>query len=169
MPAPYPPYRADVSSKNLPPLSQASALFDPVSPTILPPAAVTTPPSPCCSYTANEVIFQLSTTITIPDYRRYYNSPIEAFAPTYYALPDGSLVTPTYISDLKDAYSDIILLCVLIVVFFRNIFVSGDYIWRGKVKKKGIFLLLLASQILGPVVLLPLLVAYFHDYIDCTA
>jgi hypothetical protein len=135
---------------------------------ILPPAVVTAAPSPCCSYSANEVTFRLATTLTIPDYHRYYDSPIESFTPTYYALPDGSLITPAYVSDLRGAYSNIIFLCSLIVIFFRNILVSGGYIWRGKVKKKGLFYLLFASQILGPVALLPLIIAYLHDSIDCT-
>lgn len=126
--------------------------------------AVTAPPSP----TPTQVVFYLSTSLTIPDYHRYYNAPIESFTPTYHALPDGSLLTPPYVYDLKGAYSNLIFLTALTVVFFRNIFVSGDYIRRGKVKKKGLFYLLFASQILGPVVLLPPLIAYFHDSINCS-
>jgi hypothetical protein len=129
---------------------------------------VTTSPTPCCSVATNEVIFRLSTIVTIPDYHRFYSSPIDSFSPTYYALPDGSLFTPPYTHDLMGAYKNLIFLSVLTIVFFRNILVSGDYIRRGKVKKKGLFYLLFASQILGPVALLPLLIAYFHDSIDCT-
>jgi hypothetical protein len=140
-----------------------------VSSKILPPLPlVTASPPPCCSYADNEVIIQLSTTVTIPDYHRYYDAPIDSFAPAYYALPDGSLVTPTYLSNLRSAYFNLIFLCALIMIFFRNILVSGDYVRRGKVKKKGLFYLLFASQILGPVVLLPPLIAYFHESMDCT-
>jgi hypothetical protein len=133
-----------------------------------PTAAPTPPPSACCSPSADQVVVHLSTTFTISDYHRYYDSPIQSFTPTYDTLPDGSLVTPPYLHSLKNTYSNLIFLSVLTAVFFRNILVSGDYIWRGKVKKKSLFYLLFASQLLGPVDLLPSLISYTHDSVNCT-
>lgn len=166
MPRRPPPAGAQSGSYPPPPTPSSSSS---VSSTIQTPAVATAPPSAtCCSATADEVIVHLSTTITIPDYHRYYDSPIESFTPTYETLPDGSLVTQPYLHNLKNTYSSLIFLSVLTAVFFRNILVSGDYIRRGKVKKKSLFYLLFASQLLGPVVLLPFLISYTHDSVNCT-
>lgn len=139
-----------------------------VAPTGSPPAVFTAAPS---TIDIELQTVQLSTTLTISNFNHYYHdieNPPQSFIPAYYALPDGSLLTPPYFSHLRNAYTNIIFLSVLAVVFFRNILVSGDYIRRGKIKKKGIFYLLFASQLLGPVVLLPQLVAYFHPAVDCS-
>lgn len=130
--------------------------------------ATTTTASPSCCSGSNEVLVQLSTTLTITDYQRYYNSTTQSFIPTYHALPDGSLLTLPYLSDLRETYCVLIYCSILTVVFFRNIIVSGGYIRRGKIKKKGLFYLLFASQLLGPVVLLPLLIVHFTEYVNCT-
>lgn len=156
----------------------AQDLDSPISVALIRPQTTTYPPAvitaaPSSSSNANRILelqtVQLSTTLTISDFNRYYpEEPSQSFTPTYHALPDGSLVTPPYLSDLQNAYTNIIFLSVLVVVFFRNILVSGDYIRRGKIKKKGLFYLLFTSQLLGPVVLLPQLIAYFHPAVDCT-
>ena len=146
----------------------------PYSPTVtvpvLPSAVITAPPS-SSSIIVQFQIVQLSTTLTISGFNHYYHdivNPSQSFTPTYYPLPDGSLITPPYLSHLKYAHTNIIFLSVLTALFFRNILISGDYIRRGKIKKKGLFYLLFASQLLGPVVLLPQLLAYFHSAVNCS-
>lgn len=123
--------------------------------------------SPSSTDDGQVLIIRLSTTLTVSDYHRFYDTPTHSFTPTYDALPDGSLLTQPYIADQRYAYSDLIFLSIMTIVFCRNILVAGDYIYRGKVKKKGLFYLLFASQLLAPVALIPLLVVFFHNSLNC--
>jgi hypothetical protein len=54
------------------------------------------------------------------------------------------------------------------MVFVRNIIVSGDYIRRGKVKKKTLFHVLFLSQILAPITFIPNIMSYFTQRLNCT-
>ncbi|KAF9475613.1 hypothetical protein BDN70DRAFT_883492 [Pholiota conissans] len=136
----------------------------PVLPNILEPQ-ITPSPTNC---PPNKLVVQLSTTIVIPDFNTFYApASIEAFVPIYYTLPDGSLLTEPFNSDLRDANVGLLIMGALTMVFARNIFVSGDYIRRGKVKKKMLFYVLFLSQILAPVSLAPIILTYFSQKISC--
>lgn len=148
-----------------------SVTINPIDPSTFPAAAATITSDPSCCTGSNEVLIQLSTVLTITDYQRYYGTQApttQPFIPSYHAFADGSLIAPPYTSDLKGTYYALIYCTILTVVFFRNIIVSGGYIRRGNIKKKGLFYLLFASQLLGPVVLLPFLITPFIEHVNCT-
>ncbi|KAF6766336.1 hypothetical protein DFP72DRAFT_866216 [Ephemerocybe angulata] len=121
-------------------------------------------PTPC-----NEVVFQVSTAVIVK-YGAYYPSiPIESFRAEYRALPDGSLISPPFDEDLQSAHLSLLIIGCLAAVFLRNIYVSFDYVRRGKVKKKTLFYVLLASQLFGPLSLFPVILSYFIQRVNCTA
>ncbi|KAF8078473.1 hypothetical protein FPV67DRAFT_1648275 [Lyophyllum atratum] len=121
--------------------------------------------SGCC---ANKVIINLSTALVIPDYSLYYAAPIESFQPTFFALADGSLLAPPFLDDLNGANISLLVNGMLTMLFVRNIFVSGDYLRRGKVKRKTLFYILFLSQILAPISLVPVIMSSFNQSINCT-
>ncbi|KDR85136.1 hypothetical protein GALMADRAFT_233779 [Galerina marginata CBS 339.88] len=126
-------------------------------------------PSPTSSCPPNTLIVQLSTTLVIPDFNLFYApSAIDSFFPTYTALADGSLITPPFNQDQLDANLSLLVTGALAMVFARNIVVSGDYIRRGKVKKKTLFHVLFLSQILAPVAFIPIIMSYFSQRMHCT-
>jgi hypothetical protein len=134
------------------------------SPYILLPR-ITPSPTEC---PPNKLVVQLSTAIIIPDFNAFYApASIEAFVPIYSTLPDGSLLTTPFNDDLRDANVGLLIMGALMMVFARNILVSGDYIRRGKVKKKMLFYVLFLSQILAPVSLAPIILTYFNEKISC--
>ncbi|KAH7915378.1 hypothetical protein BJ138DRAFT_1055011 [Hygrophoropsis aurantiaca] len=117
----------------------------------------------------NEVVIELSTSVSIPDYNKYYpNTPIDSFVPVYFALDDGSLVAPPFIHDVQLSYSSLIVGVVILMIFLRNIIVSAGYIWRGNIKKKGLLYTLFLSQIFGPSALIPMVVVQFHRSMQCS-
>lgn len=120
-------------------------------------------PTPC-----NRVVVQLTTTLVIPDYNRYYNTPIHEFQPVYSTLGDGSLITQPFTDDLLQSNVNIFLMGILAMLFLRNVFVSGDYIRRAKLKKKGLFYLLFNSQMLAFPALIPVVASHFNRTIDCS-
>lgn len=130
------------------------------------PLAATTPrPTPC---TPPEVVIVLSTTVIIKDYPLYYSpTPISSFRPTWRALPDGSLIAPPYDQDFLNANLNLFVLGAVAAVFIRNILASVSYLRRGKVKKKTLFYLLLFSQLLAPLSLIPVIISYFWDGLSC--
>lgn len=119
----------------------------------------------CCP---NKVVINLSTALVIPDYSLYYDTPIESFQPQFYALNDGSLVAPPFFQDLAGANVSLLVTGMLAMLFVRNMLVSGDYIRRGKVKKKTLFYVLFLSQILAPISLVPVILSYFNEFLNCT-
>ncbi|KAJ6627130.1 hypothetical protein B0H10DRAFT_1995557 [Mycena sp. CBHHK59/15] len=129
-----------------------------LAPRVTPPATYGEP---------NEVVIDLTTTLLIPDYARFYDAPILAFQPAYVALPDGSLATTTFMDDLARSYLSLLVTGMLATLFLRNILVSFDYIRRGKMKRKTLFYLLLCSQLLA-LGLVPLLTSYFSQRLNCT-
>ncbi|KAJ7655028.1 hypothetical protein DFH06DRAFT_1201382 [Mycena polygramma] len=124
-------------------------------------------PSPTCCEPI-EVAIEISTTVLVPDYARFYDTPISEFQPAYLALPDGSLTTSAFADDLARSYLSLLVTAILATVFLRNIFVSFDYLRRAKMKRRVLFYLLLCSQLLS-MGLAPLLVSYFSLRLNCTA
>lgn len=143
----------------------------PPSPTIPPSLSHTlqpraTPSPTCC--TPNQVIIELSTTVVIQDYQRYYSPDINSFSPTYLATDDGSLITPALTDDLWTANLDLLLTAALAMLFLRNIAVAIDYLRRGRNKNKTLLYLLFASQALAPASFIPSLLSFFNQYVSCT-
>lgn len=140
------------------------------SPTQLPLTALwprAEPTSSSCS--TNTLVVQLSTALVIPDYNRFYApTPIESFVPSYTSVPDGSLITPPYTQDILDSNLSLLVTGALAMVFTRNIIVSGDYLRRGKVKKRSLFYVLFLSQILSPLAFIPVISSYFSHRLHCT-
>ncbi|KAF7784438.1 hypothetical protein Agabi119p4_603 [Agaricus bisporus var. burnettii] len=140
-----------------------ATLADPLTHLLLPRV---TPPPACCS--TNQVLVELSTSLIIKDYRRFYSTDIHSFRPTYLALDDGSLITPALINDLWNSNLDLLFVAALATLFLRNIVAAVDYLRRGKMKNKTLYYLLLASQALAPASFVPLLVSTFNQNINCT-
>ena len=125
-------------------------------------------PGPSSSCTPDILVVHLSTTVIIPDFNAYYApASIETFVPVYSTYPDGSLISSSFQQDLTESYIGLFVIGALAMVFTRNIFVSGDYIRRGKVKKKMLFYVLFLSQILAPVSLTPVILSYFDPKTPC--
>ncbi|KAJ7275245.1 hypothetical protein B0H12DRAFT_247120 [Mycena haematopus] len=124
-----------------------------------------TPSPTCCE--PNEVAIEIFTTLLVPDYSRFYDTPISQFHPVYSALQDGSLVTVPFRDDLAKSYLSLLVTAMLATLFLRNIIVCFDYLARAKMKRRVLFYLLLSSQLLS-MGLVPLLVSYFSN-LDCTA
>ncbi|KAJ7597174.1 hypothetical protein C8J56DRAFT_919412 [Mycena floridula] len=121
-------------------------------------------PSTCM----NQVVVQLSTSVLIPDYHRFYDTPVNDFqGPTYIPLADGSLITSVLVSDLRSAKLTLLVTGVLTMLFARNIFVSGDYLRRAKLKKKTLFRVLFVSQLLAVVAFIPDIMSEFNAFVDC--
>lgn len=151
---------------------QQTNIFSFPIPTLIPASFVnleprTTLAPSCCD--PNFVVVELSTTLIIPNYEQVYPSiPIQSFQPQYNALADASLVTSAYLQDLYDANTSLLVTGMLTMLFIRNLFTSGGYIWRGKVKNKTLFYLLFVSQLLAPVSLIPIILSYFQQSFPCT-
>lgn len=127
---------------------------------------ITPAPTPCSPDT---LVVHLSTTVVIPDFTAYYGpASIETFVPTYSSSPDGSLISSSFQQDLMDANIGLLVMGALAMVFTRNIIVSGDYIRRGRVKKKVLFYVLFLSQILAPVSLGPVIASSLGQDTSCT-
>lgn len=122
--------------------------------------------SSCCS--PNEVVIALTTTLVIPDYARYYDAPIAQFTPSYQVLGDGSLVSQPLMHDLRLSLVGTLVAGMLTALFTRNLFVSGDFMRRAKVKSKILFYTLFVSQLLGAFTLIPFIISEFDSAFDCT-
>uniref|UniRef100_A0A8H8CQM9 Uncharacterized protein n=1 Tax=Psilocybe cubensis TaxID=181762 RepID=A0A8H8CQM9_PSICU len=127
-------------------------------------------PTPTSTCPPNALVVQLSTTLLIPDYSRFFApTNIETFSPSYTALADGSLLTPPFNRDITDSNLSLLVTGALAIIFARNIIVSGDYVRRGKVKKRFLFYVLFLSQILSPIAFIPVILSYFSQSLHCTA
>lgn len=124
-------------------------------------------PAPSVSF-PTEVVVQLTTTLLIPDYPLYYNTPIADFSPNYETYPDGSLIAAPYRSDSEQANGVLLLLSVLITIFLRNVFVSGDYIRRVKVRRKILFWTMFVTQVVAFFGLVPQLTSFLSSHLNCT-
>ena len=164
-----------------PSYEHSSTLLPAITPTAstlaISPALITHSPSlqmdrrasPTTSCSINEVVVEISTAVLIPDYSMYFSEPIQQFRPTYYALPDGSLVAPPYLNDVQQGNWIILFTGALLMLFVRNSIVSADYIRRGRVKYKGLFYALLISQLLGVLSFVIMAASFLARQISCTA
>ncbi|KAG5654770.1 hypothetical protein H0H81_003778 [Sphagnurus paluster] len=99
---------------------------------------------------------------------RYYVGSVDSFQPTFYALDDGSLITPPFVDDMTNANLSLLVMGMLTMLFLRNTVVSGDYLRRVNIKKKGLFYVLFISQALAPVSLLLFVASWFNRNLNCT-
>ncbi|KIK71146.1 hypothetical protein GYMLUDRAFT_66353 [Collybiopsis luxurians FD-317 M1] len=145
----------------------SSVTFSPTAPQNFP----RTTPAPSTDSYPTTVVVKLETTLLIPNYPLYYPTPVADFSPNYLALPDGSLVTAPYRSDLIQANAVLLLLSILSTIFLRNVFVSGNYIRRIKVRQKILFFCLFASQVMAFAGLVPKSVSYLTSHLSssCTS
>lgn len=128
--------------------------------------APTQAPTSSC---ANQVLIQLSTTLLVPDYSRYYSdSPIDLFKPVYFPLDDGSLITRPFIDDILHKDICILLTGLLAMLFARNILTSADYLRRVTLKDKSLFHVLFASQLLAVVAFIPTIISQFSQSPNCS-
>jgi hypothetical protein len=148
------PHRAEMVASASHPLAARPTVVS-IDPLLAP--RITPAPS-CCE--PNELVIELSTTILVEDFARYYpGADILTFTPTYLALPDGSLSTVPFMDDLARSYLSLMVTAILVTLFLRNIIVSFDYICRANMKRRMLFYLLLCSQILS--------VSYFMSRLSC--
>lgn len=114
------------------------------------------------------VVVQLTTLLTISDFPAFYpaSSP-DSFQPIYLALADGSLVAPPLRDDLTVNNIFLLIAGCLLSIFLRNVCKAAIYIWRGRVKKKALLYTLFLSQLLGPIAVIPIIVAPFSWSANC--
>ncbi|KAF9229453.1 hypothetical protein BS17DRAFT_743530 [Gyrodon lividus] len=125
-------------------------------------------PRPEPTFQASDVVVDLSTLITIPNFSRFYpETSTGSFQPIYYTLGDGSLVAPPLIDDLRVNDIVLIITACLLIIFLRNIWEAATYLWRGKVKKKGLLYAVFVSQLFGPVAFIPTIAAQFDKSASC--
>ncbi|KAF8559218.1 hypothetical protein OG21DRAFT_710042 [Imleria badia] len=136
------------------------------SPSLPPPPAITPRAQPSPQPTS--LVVDLTTLITISDFSAFYPaaSP-DSFQPIYYPLADGSLVAPPFHDDLTVNNVFLIVTGCLLSIFIRNVYLAAIYLWTGKVKKKGLLYTLFLSQLLGPIAIIPFIVAQFSRSADC--
>lgn len=116
----------------------------------------------------DSVVIELSTTVTIDHFRKFYDGPIDSFTPSFVALADGSLVNPPLLDDMKASALKLAVTSSLFIFFLNNTLTATFYLYRGSVKNKTLFYLLLSSQVLGLVGVNFLLVPFFYALADCT-
>ncbi|OJA10796.1 hypothetical protein AZE42_00305 [Rhizopogon vesiculosus] len=164
-----PPYKD--SSEPAPPLmphdAPTSTPLSDIAPRVH--ALVTPVTSSTSGSQAQVVVIDLNTLVTIPDFTRFYHTDPATFQPVYYALNDGSLVAPPFLTDLSRSNISLIITTFLLAIFARNIYTSATFIWCGKVRKKGLLYTVFLSQLLAPPALIPLLAAHFQRVISCNA
>ncbi|CDO72353.1 hypothetical protein BN946_scf184977.g50 [Trametes cinnabarina] len=127
-------------------------------------------PTPCPTKPASANVVQvvIHTTVTIPDFSRYYSVPISDFHPSYVALSDGSLVSPVFLPNLRVSQSWLVMGGALCMFFLINTYKSFYYCRIVDVKNKSLFYLLCASQLIGLVVSVFFVIADFDSSVDCT-
>ncbi|KAJ3554697.1 hypothetical protein NM688_g2969 [Phlebia brevispora] len=125
--------------------------------------------SSCCQPTPTAVVLDIHTRLVIPNYHLYYSAPIASFRPDYHALSDGSLVATPLIVDIRSANIELSLTSALGMFFLITTVISIQYLWKGKIKKKVLFYILTASQVLGLVTSVMLIIPFFNQFISCTS
>ncbi|PIL32077.1 hypothetical protein GSI_06781 [Ganoderma sinense ZZ0214-1] len=121
------------------------------------------------SSTPTVVHVVIHTTVTIPDFYRYYKTPLSSFQPQYTALDDGSLISSVYTPNLRVSEGWLVMGGALIVFFMLSTYRAIQYTRVVKVKNKGLFYMLIMSQLIGIVVSVFFVLADFNTDIDCTA
>jgi hypothetical protein len=122
--------------------------------------------------TTSVYVLPFSTNIAILNFPPSITAPISSsYIPAYYALPDGSLLTPLYTEDLVKFNAHLFGGSALLTLFIVNVWVAATFLRRAQlssIKDKTLFYLLLASQVMGPVAFASLLVPFFSRSADCT-
>ncbi|KAI0932354.1 hypothetical protein AcW2_001008 [Taiwanofungus camphoratus] len=118
---------------------------------------------------AGAVLVNFHPNTTIPHFVDSYRVPLESLRPTYYARSDGSLLTESAMSQLPlaKAWSAVAGACG--VFFLLNTQTSLCYLRRSRLKDKTLFYLLLASQLLGLMSTLAVIIGDFDRSANCTA
>ena len=109
----------------------------------------------------------LHTTLLVDIFPNPVPNPIQTYRPAWESTGDGSLITPIYRDAAMREHARMILAGFLLCVFLRNVFVSIDYLRRGKAKDKTLFYILLASQLWGPVAFISIIVGMMEDHVSC--
>ncbi|TCD66368.1 hypothetical protein EIP91_001417 [Steccherinum ochraceum] len=156
----------------IPPIWQSNGSFPVVAGSFLPPsilqqARATEVLLAQRSECTDSVVIELTTTVTINHFRRYYDGPIDTFTPEYVALSDGSLVNPPLLDDIKAASLKFAVLAGLFVFFVLNTFTATRYLYRGQVKNKMLFYLLLFSQTFGVAAMVTMIVPFLSPSANC--
>jgi len=139
------------------------------TPTFLQPSLLLPRITPSPTAPVDQVVVELSTTVLIPDYARFYAQiPLNSFEPRYTSLPDGTLASSAFLDDLRSSYTSLLVVALVGSVALRNILVCVDYLRRANFKRRMLFYLLLSSQILS-LGLAPFIASYFNSSLDCTA
>lgn len=120
------------------------------------------------SSTPTVVHVVIHTTVTIPDFYHYYKTPISSFRPHYTALDDGSLISSVYTPNLRVSEGWLVMGGALIVFFMLTTYRAIQYARVVKVRNKGLFYMLVASQAIGIVVSVFFVLTDFNTDIDCT-
>lgn len=122
----------------------------------------------CKSKACEAVVILFQTTITIPDYYGVYGRlPSNASTIAYTALRDGSLIAPPLMHEAPLVAANLILSGIFLLIAIRNAIVSASFVWRIKIKKKGIFYALFASQSMGLLMLCVKLYSTFRPETSC--
>lgn len=120
-------------------------------------------PVPC-----QAAVIQFQTTLLLSDYYEFYGSAsTNTSAVTYTALRDGSLIAPPLRHEFLIVAANLVLSGIFLLIAIRNAIVSASFIWRIKIKKKGLFYALFASQFLGLVMLCVKLYSTFRPETNC--
>ncbi|TFL06662.1 hypothetical protein BDV98DRAFT_160481 [Pterulicium gracile] len=117
--------------------------------------------------TPDSVVILLQTSVLVPHFSKYYEGSIHSFYPNYTPVEDGSLVTDVYLRQLRTSQLAILVHTALFLMFLRNIFVSADYVYSGKIKRKGLLKVLLASQIIAAPIFLVIIIDFFNPSGSC--
>ena len=117
--------------------------------------------------TPDAVVILLQTEVVVPHFSKYYEGSIHSFYPNYTPVEDGSLVTDVYLRHLRSSQFAILVHTGLFLIFIRNILVSADYVYSGKIKRKGLLKVLLASQIIAAPIFLVILIDFFNSSGSC--
>ncbi|KAI0757119.1 hypothetical protein C8Q80DRAFT_78385 [Daedaleopsis nitida] len=131
-------------------------------------AYITSCSGPVCE-TPDVVHVVIHTTITIPDFNRYYKTPISSFQPAYVALADGTLISSVYTSHLHVSQGWLVMAGAFGVFFIRNTYRAIQYTRTVKAKNKSLFYMLAVSQAIGVVVSVAIVVTDFAPTLNCTA
>ena len=78
------------------------------------------------------------------------------------------MVASPLIADLRSANVQLAVMSALAMFFLVTTVLSIQYLRRGKIKKKTLFYILLASQVLGLVSIITIIVPFFNQFISCT-
>ncbi|KAI0778068.1 hypothetical protein BD413DRAFT_465782 [Trametes elegans] len=126
-------------------------------------------PCPSSSGPANVVHVVIHTTLTIPNFSRYYTVAAADFQPSYVALSDGSLLSPVFTPNLRVSESWLVMGGAFCMLFAITTCKSIYYCRTVDVRNKALFYMLSMSQVIGLVVSIFFVIADFDATFDCTA